>query len=431
MDIEFGSVWRKWDLHVHTPKSILCNHYNTDPKFNKFLKSVMEENEYNALEENDKKMYFFINQLFTKAIDEEIFAIGITDYYFIDGYRCIRNILDDDSLLYLIFQNEIEKDKTFLDKLKVIKLFPNIEFRTSVVINDSKLQVHVIFSDELSCNEIERNFINRLEIRTSQFDNTFTLSHDSVKEIGFEMKKRGIGGIGTDLYVGANSISVKLDEIKELVNDAKFRDKAIIVLAEEDQSKILWTGQAGLERAKYYQYSDAIFTSNPKTIKWCTSKECEETIDKKLPFLWGSDAHGFDRMFSFDKERFLWIKSDVTFRGLLYALYRFENRIFIGKIPKELMELRKREYFTIKNLSIRPNKKKPSRLWFDTVISFNPFMTTIIGNKGSGKSAVSDIIAYLSNSHKLPKASFLTKKRFLDKKTQYGSDFKANINFWD
>jgi len=27
MDFEYGSYWRKWDLHVHTPMSVLCNNY--------------------------------------------------------------------------------------------------------------------------------------------------------------------------------------------------------------------------------------------------------------------------------------------------------------------------------------------------------------------------------------------------------------------
>lgn len=26
-----GSEWRKWDFHVHTPYSILNNHYGFDP----------------------------------------------------------------------------------------------------------------------------------------------------------------------------------------------------------------------------------------------------------------------------------------------------------------------------------------------------------------------------------------------------------------
>ena len=31
MNIERGSVWRKWDFHVHTPYSILNNNYGVNP----------------------------------------------------------------------------------------------------------------------------------------------------------------------------------------------------------------------------------------------------------------------------------------------------------------------------------------------------------------------------------------------------------------
>ena len=431
MNFEYGSLWRKWDLHVHTPMSILNEQFNMDSKFDEFLKTELGNEEYNSLKNIDKIMYFYINKLFNKALEENIVAIGITDYYFIDGYRYIKEVLKNDVLLNLIFKNEIEEDNTFLSKVKAIKLFPNIEFRTNVVIEGSKLQIHVIFSDELLPDEIERNFINRINLFTPDSNNTYTLSHTNVKEIGGDAKKRGIGGDGSDLRIGLNLISVTLDEIRERLDDTKFKGKAIMVLAEEDQSRMSWFGQVGLERAKYYQYSNAIFTSNSRSIAWCASEECQRTIKKKLPCLWGSDAHDFEKLFLFHENRYLWIKSDVTFQGLLYSLFRFENRIFIGELPNELVELRKREYYTIKEVSIKPNKQNPKREWFDADIKINPFMTTIIGNKGSGKSAVSDIIAYLSNSHNMSHASFLNKRRFLNNRDRYGEDYKAKITFLD
>ena len=57
-------------------------------------------------------------------------------------------------------------------------------------------------------------------------------------------------------------------------------------------------------------------------------------------------------------------------------------------------------------------------------------MISIIGNKGSGKSALADIIAYLSNSHKIEKASFLNKNRFLNPSTKYGNDYIVGISFF-
>ena len=56
-----GSEWRKWDLHIHTPYSIYQNYGGTG-SFDKFI---------DALE----------------RLPKDVKVIGITDYYFIDGYE--------------------------------------------------------------------------------------------------------------------------------------------------------------------------------------------------------------------------------------------------------------------------------------------------------------------------------------------------------
>ena len=58
-----GSLWRKWDLHVHTPASIV-QHYggNTEDAWEKFITDL-------------------------EALPPEFSVIGINDYLFLDGYR--------------------------------------------------------------------------------------------------------------------------------------------------------------------------------------------------------------------------------------------------------------------------------------------------------------------------------------------------------
>ena len=433
MDFKYGSIWRKWDLHVHTPMSILYENYtlNEDEK-DEFLKCIG-----NDFDNNEVKMYYFIKQLFNKAIQNNIAAIGITDYFFIDGYKFIKKILQEKSKLKLIFKQELSKDSNYLDKINEILLVPNVEFRTDVVISEkkegkstqSKLQVHVIFSDELDVETIEQNFINALKFSTG--DDELQLTKNNVQKFGKNIKESDIGGKGNNILVGANSIAIKIEDLNEICSKKEFKDKAIIVLAEEDQSIMKWEGQAGAIRQKYYKICDAIFTSNDKTIKWCLSEICKETIGKQLPYLWGSDAHDFKKIFAVDNDKFCWIKADTTFDGLLYALYRFNNRIFIGKTPTELLKFKERESYTIKKLSILPNNQNKEFEWFNSIVNFNPYMTTIIGNKGSGKSAITDILGYLCNSHKMEQASFLNTQRFLDKKTKYGNYYKALIQFYD
>ena len=68
--------------------------------------------------------------------------------------------------------------------------------------------------------------------------------------------------------------------------------------------------------------------------------------------------------------------------------------------------------------------------WFkDISIEFNPEMTAIIGNKGSGKTAIAEITALLCNSKKEEDFVFLHKDKFRKKKL--ASNFKAKLSWSD
>ena len=77
MKQSIGSVWGKWDFHVHTPYSILNNQFGFNP--------FESENNYHE-EEFDQ----YVIQLFSKAVEKDIVAIGITDYFILDGYKRIK-----------------------------------------------------------------------------------------------------------------------------------------------------------------------------------------------------------------------------------------------------------------------------------------------------------------------------------------------------
>ena len=83
-----GSNWARWDLHVHTP----CSRLNTQ------FGDYQEEEAWNE----------YIFKLFSKAKENEIVCIGITDYFSIEGYSKVKNILGDDNRLKSIFKDNIE-----------------------------------------------------------------------------------------------------------------------------------------------------------------------------------------------------------------------------------------------------------------------------------------------------------------------------------
>jgi hypothetical protein len=132
-----GSNWRKWDLHVHTPASLVHQYEGADP------------------------WPQFITDL--ENLPSEFKVIGINDYIFLDGYKRILK----------------EKAK---GRLNNIDLFlPVIELRLDKFGGSqghlSRVNYHVLFSDELSPDLIEQQFLNALPTEytlTPQYDHLRT-----------------------------------------------------------------------------------------------------------------------------------------------------------------------------------------------------------------------------------------------------------------
>jgi len=113
-----GSEWRKWDLHVHTPFSALNNGFGHE--FDPYAREVLR-----------------------KAVKQDVAAIGLTDYFLIDGYTEMRKLLSDEDRLIDLLGNEIAQ------RARMIAIFPNIELRSSVLIahegQTARVNFHVLF----------------------------------------------------------------------------------------------------------------------------------------------------------------------------------------------------------------------------------------------------------------------------------------------
>ena len=98
-----------------------------------------------------------------------------------------------------------------------------------------------------------------------------------------------------------------------------------------------------------------------------------------------------------------WIKADLTFEGLKQIIFEPRNRVFIGAEPEIERRVRENKTRYIKSLHINcveGYRKDQHGMWFcDEKIVLGKELVAIIGNKGSGKSAVTDIIGLLGNSH--------------------------------
>lgn len=365
-----GAVWRKWDLHVHTPASVLHSAFNGD--WDEYVKT-----------------------LFRKAIERKVSAIGITDYYLLDGYRkLVREYLSNDTKLHSLFS------AAEVAEIRNILVIPNIEFRLSklVVANtpdlhwNRKVNYHVILSDALAPEAIESEFINRLEFSfnadVGEKTEKRALTHANLREYGARLKtEHHKFASHDDLFVGMMNASVSEDDVARLLRDnSTFRGKYLLGLPQdEDLSDVHWNSQGHGIRKLLIRQAHFIFSSSSKTINFCLGKgedpeRFRREFGRKKACLWGSDAHSADRLFEPDEKRYTWIKADLTFDGLKQAVMEPELRVRIQE--NEPGEKAPYQLLAAARFLDRASPPRFSDEW----IPINDDLTSIIGGKSSGKS---------------------------------------------
>ncbi|MCX6339305.1 MAG: hypothetical protein NTX71_05225 [Candidatus Aureabacteria bacterium] len=409
-----GSEWRKWDLEVHTPFSALNNGFGND--FNAYAKTLLE-----------------------RAVEKKISAIGITDYFSIEGYKHLKTLLSDKRRLETLVGTDVA------EKAQAILLLPNIEFRTSVIItrpngSDSRVNFHVIFSDEIDPFIIEEHFLRELkftaESNPDSQDERWSLTLANLEELGRRLKKQHKTFQGkSDLYIGMMNAVVAHENVTEALNRqaSRFKDRFLMAVpADEDLSECNWNGQAHLTRKLYIQKSHMLFSGNPGTREFGLGKRHSSVQDfiiefqSQKPSIHRSDSHAYESLFEPAEGRYTWIKADPTFQGLCQILNEPADRVFIGMIPASIERVASHATRVVDELRI--SKIQGSCLpekWFNCSLNLNPELVAIIGNKGSGKSALADILGLLGNTHRYSSFSFLKDDRFRDPKNNKAKHFEA------
>ncbi len=126
----------------------------------------------------------------------------------------------------------------------------------------------------------------------------------------------------------------------------------------------------------------------------------------------------------------LWFRADPTFRGLLMVLREPHNRVYIGARPQETARVEQNPTKYIRGVSFHRKEEAPvSGKWFNGNIVFNPGLVAIVGNKGSGKSALADTIGLLGATKNEESFSFLGKGRFRHPTAGYAKHFDATIEW--
>lgn len=414
-----GSLWRKWDLQVHTPFSALNNGFGDD--FDEYAK-----------------------QFFSAAIAHEIAVVGVTDYFSIEGYSRLKALQANDQKLSEL----LGADK--VSAAQAIVLLPNIEFRTSIVVSrpggaDSRVNFHVLFADDVSTKDIEEHFLRDLKFTDQSApgsaDNKRPLTMVNLAELGAKLRHHHPKFANrSDIYIGMMCAVVSHEDLTEVLtnNGKRFADRYVMIVpADEDLSNVSWDGQGHQMRKLLIQKSHMLFASNPKTRAWGLG-QMHSSIDQFVaefsslkPCVHGSDAHAVDKLFRPALDRQLWVKADCTFQGLRQLLFEPESRAFIGDEPPELAALRdERAARTLKDIELtRLATARKGDKWFQDTVPLNPGLIAIIGNKGSGKSALADIIAHVGDCSAYAHYSFLTEERFLEPRARRGASFAATLRW--
>ena len=151
------------------------------------------------------------------------------------------------------------------------------------------------------------------------------------------------------------------------------------------------------------------------------------TIALTRPLAICSDNHSIG---DYSRKAALWLKADPTFRGLLMVLQEPRDRVHIGDVPPELRRIAENSTKYISRISFKRDAGTPkNQRWFEGDVHFNPGLVAIVGNKGSGKSALSDTLGLLGATKNSESFSFLTRDRFRHPKAGFASYFEAEIEW--
>lgn len=423
-DYPRGAEWRKWDLHIHSPASFHWDgqRFNADP--------TSPENAG------------LVDEMIQALNSAEPAVFTLMDYWTFDGWFALKHRLSQ------------------VDAPKLTKtVFPGIELRL-VAPMEGRLNAHVLFSNEID-DQVLLDF--RAALKVALIDRP--LSEYSLKclarHVGSDLlDSKGYKKVVVDindaiaLEAGSKIAEITCDSYKAAIGNVP-SNLAIGFMPFNTND-----GLADVKWHEHYSYCLGLFDCSPifetRVIDtWAAFSGIETDGNKgwiknfqsalnNIPRLAvsGSDAHRFvgepgnnDRRGygDYPSGKATWIKADPTFEGLQQAIREPAKRSFIGeKPPKKKLYEENKSLFLDSLLIDKIDESSLTEKWLDaTKLSLNPDLIAIIGNKGSGKSAMADIIALLGNSKQSRHFSFLKEGRFRGRNGDPAKNFHAIAKWAD
>ena len=343
-----GSEWRRWEPHIHTPGTVLNNQFGGVGAWDTYLSNI-------------------------ESCAPVIEALGVTDYYLTETYEEVRR----------------RKDAGRLQNLSLI--FPNIELRLSVAAKSGFVNMHLLVSPE-DPNHVDEVRLLLTRLQFAAFGDVFDCTREGLIRLG-----QRVDATVTDervaLTVGATQFKVDFDQLRKVYEASEWAQANVLVAvagAEGDGTSGVRQAADATIRQEIEKFAHIIFASSVAQREFWTGKrgvsvdELTRRYNGCKPCLHGSDAHDNTTVGQPAQDRFTWIKGAVTFDALRQAYIDPAGRACVGsEPPKTAMPSQ-----VIASVAIE------DAAWVSTPsIPLNAGLVAIIGARGSGKTALADMIA--------------------------------------
>lgn len=343
-----GSEWHRWEPHIHTPGTILNDKFKGADPWKAYLTKL-------------------------EALTPKIEAIGVTDYYVTDAYE------------ELLRQHAAGR----LPEVQLI--FPNIEVRLDVASKSGFVNLHLLVSPDDPNHLAElRGILARLQLNA--YDDRFACTREDLIRLG----KRADSAIEDDhaaLEHGVMQFKVNFAQLRDVIGESDWARRHILIAlhggADDGASGVGQADDATL-RQEIERFSHIVFASSQAQRDFwlglgsANASELRTRYNGCKPCLYGCDANGQKKVGQPADDHYSWIKGALRFDALRQACIDPLGRAYVGtKPPTEALPSQ-----VISQVDIA------DALWASTpCIPFNPGLVAIIGARGSGKTALADVIA--------------------------------------
>ena len=377
-----GSLWHRWDPHIHAPGTLMNDQFKGD--WDGYLKAI-------------------------ESAAPRVDALGVTDYLSIGTYK------------------EFLRRRS--GRLKEIFVFPNVEMRLTISTEKTiPINLHLLFSPDSPdhVNQIER-VLAMLEFSMVD-DRAYRCTDKDLEDLGRKIDPSQTAALGAR-RVGAQQFKVSLENIERLFKtDRWLQDNCLTAVAvgtEDGTSGLQNDGSYLATRINIERFADIVLSASPSQRDFWLGKKREnrEALERMFrglkPCIHGSDAHSLESVAKPNSERYCWIKGDLCFDTLRQVLLEPEDRVWIGVTPPE-------PFAPSRCISEIETSGTP---WIATSsLSLNPGLVAIIGARGSGKTALMEIIAAGAGAARTDTAG---EASFLQKAVDYLAGAEVTISWAD